>query len=147
MKNFSSLVSRNRPGEKNFHHSPACIVECVSKYICSIKKTTTTATKNKKTKNKRNYWRKENICGKYNRIGYIVGEFAPCTFNLLARVVNFSWFFIWISCSFCATREIIVFVKYTLSRTKIFFCHFLFISVYSWLKICYVIETRISRCV
>ena len=73
----------------------------------------------------------------------IVCEFALCTFtfNLLDRVVNFSWLFIWIWSSLCATREITVFaivqqhmkythsqnmkhtlsqqhMKYTLSRTK-----------------------------
>ena len=133
MKNFSSLVSRNRPGEKSFHRSPACIVECVSKYICSIKKTTATATKNKKTKNKRNYWRKENICGKYNRIGYIVCEFAPCTFNLLARVVNFSWFLIWISCSLCATREITVLLDTHFEEQRYFFVIFaLYLFIRSW---------------
>ena len=58
-----------------------------------------------------------------NLTGYddIVSVFALCTFNLLDRVVNFSWLLY----SLCATREITIFVilqqhiKYTLSRTKI----------------------------
>ena len=35
----------------------------------------------------------------------IVCEFALCTFNLLDRVVNFSWLLIWIYCSLCAARR------------------------------------------
>ena len=54
-----------------------------------------------------------------------VCEFALCTFNVIDRVVNFSWLFVWIKGSLCATREeITVFVilqlymNCTLSRTE-----------------------------
>ena len=53
-----------------------------------------------------------------------VSEFAQCTFDLLHRVVNFSWFFMYIK------RNLVLVIlqehmKYTLSRTKIkenYFC-------------------------
>ena len=50
----SSLVSGNRPGEKNFttNHSPARIVKCVSEYIFLISKKTK-KTKQNKTRRQR----------------------------------------------------------------------------------------------
>ena len=63
-----------------FYHLPARIVECVSQYIfLTLKK--------KETK------RKEKKISVGNLAGYdnIVCEFALSTFNLLHRVVNFSW--------------------------------------------------------
>ena len=66
---------------KIFYHSSALIVECVSEYIFLIKKKNNK--KQTKLKKKREY-----LTG-YNDI---VCEFALCTFNLLDRVVNFSWF-------------------------------------------------------
>ena len=70
-------------GVKNFYHSPAHIVECISEYIFLIKKKKQT----KKIKKKRNV---ENLTG-YDDI---VCEFVLCTFNLLNGVVNFSWLLI-----------------------------------------------------
>ena len=81
----NSLVSGNRQGEKIFiTRPPTRIIECVSEYIFLISK--------KKKK------RKEKGISVENLTGYddIVCDFAMCAFNLLDRVLNFSWLLIWI---------------------------------------------------
>ena len=82
-------------GWKNFYHSPAHIIECVSQYVFLIKK---------KQQQKNKYLRRQEAkklkkgISVENLTGYdnIFCEFALCTLNLLDRVVNFPWLLIWI---------------------------------------------------
>ena len=75
---------------KVFYNSP--IVECVSEYIFLIwKKKESMRQKTNETKEQKRT-SVENLTGYYD----IVCEFALFTFNLLDRVVNFSWLFTWI---------------------------------------------------
>ena len=94
-----------------------------------IKKTTKKKTKQNKTRRQKKAkgTKKEKRVFVENLTGYndIVCEFSLCNFTLFDQVVNFSWLFIWIQCSLCATREEItvsvtlqLHMKYTLSRTK-----------------------------
>ena len=87
----NTLVSENRPGEKFFYHSPTFIGKCVPEYIFLILKSHKKARrqKAKETKEEKRIC-VENLTGNDD----IVCEFAVCTFNLLGRVVNFSWLFI-----------------------------------------------------
>ena len=81
----NSLVSGNRQGEKIFiTRPPTRIIECVSEYIFLISK--------KKKKRKEKGISVENLTGYHD----IVCDFAMCAFNLLDRVLNFSWLLIWI---------------------------------------------------
>ena len=87
----SSLFSGNRSGE---NHSSAHTARCVSDYIFLIKKKQEGKKKRKEKEKKKKEPKKKR---KYeNLTGYdgIVCEFALCTFNLLDRVLNFSWLFI-----------------------------------------------------
>ena len=93
-----------------------------------IKKTTKqNKTKQDKKTKKAKKTKKEKRIFVENLTGYddIACEFALCIFPLFDQVVNFSWLFIWIQSSLCATREEITVsvtlqlnIKYTLSRTK-----------------------------
>ena len=76
---------------KIFLSPPARIVKCVSEYICLI-----SITNKAKRQEKANETIEEKGLSVENLMGYddIVCEFAMCTFNLLDRVVNFSWLFI-----------------------------------------------------
>ena len=87
---------------------------------------------------------------------HMVCEFALRTFNLLDRVVNFSWLFIWIWCSLYATGEITVLVilrqhavhtfknKNKRKIIKIHFC-LSFSLLYMFIRSCkfIIVETRI----
>ena len=76
---------------KIFLSPPARIVKCVSEYTCLI-----SIINKAKRQEKANETIEEKGLSVENLTGYddIVCEFALCTFNLLDRVVNFSWLFI-----------------------------------------------------
>ena len=80
-------------GSKFFYHSSARIVECVSEYIFLISQNQKDRTRRQK---KAKETKEENRISLENLTGYsdIVCELALCTFNLLDRVVNFSWLYI-----------------------------------------------------
>ena len=73
-----------------------------------IKKTTKqNKTKQDKKTKKAKKTKKEKRIFVENLTGYddIACEFALCTFPLFDQVVNFSWLFIWIQSSLCATER------------------------------------------
>ena len=87
----SSPVSGNRPGENFLSLTcPHCQM-CIRIYIFLLKKN-----KKKQEDKKSKKTKEEKRISVENLTGYedIVCEFALCTFNLLTRVVNFSWLFI-----------------------------------------------------
>ena len=68
-----------------------CIVECIRLYILNFKiKTNITSRQIAKETKEKKIICAENVTGYDN----FVCEFAFCTFNLLNRVMNFSWLFI-----------------------------------------------------
>ena len=103
-KNWSCF--RKSARWKNFYHSPACINRCVAECLIFYKRNKKTRTQKAKETKEEKRVSMENLTG-YDDV---ICGFALCTFNLLDRVVSFSWLFIWIECSLCATRKITVFV-------------------------------------
>ena len=85
-----SLVSGYWSGETFFYHSPAHIVKCESEYKFLIKKhTQKNTTKRQKAKETKEVKRIS-----VEKLTRYVCEFLLYTFNLLDRVVNFSWLLI-----------------------------------------------------